>query len=521
MISKPILSIDWDSNALRIVLGASRGRSARIDQVLSVAIPAEVQRDQVESMGAFIRQALDKAKIRTRRVVADAPREEANFYTLRLPKAPLNDLANMVAYQIPKELSYPVDQAAVDFTSRSESEQEEVNDVLVAAVRKERRDFYVQVCQQAGLRLQRLGLRPNANEFAVNALLATTPHEHVLFVNVGPSTTEIDVLHKGHLVFSRAASVTIPVSFDGTVSAASDDEAGGAEDEPFSLSLTSDHPTGSLDAVVAELMIEVTRSIEAYRVTDPSASLDYAVIGGSCDIEEALAEAIEKQYKISAQPYNPAACFGWDADRGAAAGGFAATLGLVLAQAAPPHRRFDFLHPKKAETRAQRRIRRAPIAAVVAFLFITAGFVFHVLHVKPEYEQRDRLLARIDELKDTLDEHREFERMVAALEQYEQQQIVWLDKLYAVVDELPDEKQIVLKNVDMSQKEHRIRFPFRSAESNVASQLIEALDASRPPGSNRAQFKGALGAINRNQGDRYEYHGSVELQVIDRDWIED
>jgi type IV pilus assembly protein PilM len=480
-----------------------------------------VQRDNAESMGGFIRQALAKAKISAKRVVTDVPREEANFYTLRLPKAPLDDLANMVAYQIPKELPYPVEQAAVDFTCRAEAEQEEINDVLVAAVRKERRDFYIQVCEHAGLKLQRLGLRPNANEFAVNALLEATPHERVLFVDVGPNTTEIDVLHNGRLVFSRAASVTIPGDSEGTDALESEGEEGTDEDESFSLSLTGDQPAATLDAVVSELMIEVTRSIEAYRVTDASARLDHAVIGGSSEIEEALADAIEKQYRISAQPYNPASCFGWDADRGAAAGAFAPTLGLMLAQTAPPHRRFDFLHPKKAETRAQRRIKRAPIAAVVAFLFITAGFVFYALYVKPAYERQAELQATAEELEDILEEHRQFERTVAALEQYEQQQIVWLDKLYALVEELPDEKQIVIKNVDMSQKDHRMRFPYRAADSYVASNLLEALDASRAPGEDRPQFKGVLGATSRRQGDRYEYHGSVEIEITDRDFIED
>jgi len=522
MINKSLLAIDWDARMLRMVMGTMSKRSARIDQVVGVPVPADVNMRDAVSMGTFIRQALDKAKISPRRAVVNVPREQANFYTLRLPKATLNDLAGMVAFQIPKELPYPVDQAAVDFSAAAEEQQTEIHDVLVAALRNEQLDFYAQVFAQAGLKLQHVGLRPNASEFAVNALLEATPHERVLFVDVGPVTTEIDVIHNGRLVFSRAASVVIPESFAADDTSRTGSDVGEGEGEtPFSLTLAADRSAPSLDGVVAELMIEVTRSIEAYRVGNPSANLNHAVIGGNTDIEEALAEAIQKQYRISAQPYNPASCFGWDADRGAAAGAFAATLGLVLAQSAPVNRRFDFLHPKRAETRAERRIKRAPLAAATAALFVAAGVVFYVLYVKPQYDLRNQLRADIRDIKKQLDAHEEFEQMVAALQQYEQQQIVWLDKFYDVVAKLPDEKKIVLNNLDMSQKDHRIRFPYRADDANVAAELIGALDQSTTPDGAVPQFKGTLGATNLKSGDRYAYHGTVDLRVVDREFIED
>lgn len=519
MIEKPILSVDWDPRTLRMVHGAATKRSVRIDQVLSVPLPTEVRRDDAESLGTFIRSALDKARIRTKRAVVDIPRELINLYTLNLPKASQSDLASMVAFQIPKELPYPVDECVVEFTMFPEEEQEETNEVLVAAVRTERLDFYVKVFEQAGLKLQRIGLRPNANQLAVNTLLKATPRERVLFVDVGPVTTEIDVLHNGRLVFSRAASVTIPDSFDAHASPKRESESAEEKgEESFTLSIAAGQSQASLDAVVRELMIEVTRSVEAYRAAEPGANLDHAVIGGSCDLEEALAEAIQKQYKISAQPYNPATCFGWDADRGAAAGAFASTLGLVLAQTEPAHGKFDFLHPKKPVTRAQRRIRRVPIVAATALVFLVAAGVFYFNYIKPQYDTRERLQEEIYEIKQTLAKHKDFERMVAAIQEYESQQIVWLDELYDMIGALPDNKKIVLKKIDMKQKTHSVKFPYRASDSNVASALVAALDAVRLDGETRPQFRASLGATSLKPGDQYSHHGSVEIKIVDRDW---
>lgn len=515
LAEQPILSIDWDPRTLRIVHARCSRKAVRIDQVFSVPIPDTVAPGDAASLGAFIREALDQARIRTKRVVVDMPRDQVNFYTLKLPRASVNDLAGMVAFQMPRELPFPVDQAAVDFTAPAEAEQGETNDILVAAVRKSRLEVYQSVCSQAGLKLQHVGLRPNANQLAVNAMLAPTPRERVLFVDVGPATTEIDVIREGRLVFSRAADVAIPESFDDTrIEMAKEDAAGG---RPL-LSIAPGLPSkSSLEAIVRELMIEVTRSIEAYRTTDPSVSIDHAVIGGSCDIEEALAEAIRRQYHITAQPYNPAACFRWEADRGAAAGAFAATLGLALAQVQPAHSRFDFLHPKKSVSRAQRQIRRAPLAAAAAVLVVAAGGVWYWKFIRPEYQTRDRLTVEIADVEKTLEKQQEFAETVTLLRDFDTDQTVWLDTLYDVLSALPDNQSLVLAGMDLSEKDHSIKIPIRASQSDVVSGAVSALEGFRQTGKDRPMFKAAPGATSVKSGAKYAHESKLEIHLVEHE----
>lgn len=520
IVDKAFVSIDWDPGTLRIVHARATARSVKVDQVLGVPIPADVAIDDAESFGRFVREALDKARIRTRRAVVHVPRDQVNLCTLKLPKAPLSDLASMVAFQIARELPFPVDQAVVDFVVPPEEQQQDTNDVLVAAIRKDRLDFFRQVFEHAGLKLQRIGLRPNANQTAVNALLQATPRERVLFIDVGPETTEIDVLRDGRLVFSRAAAVSIPDEFSGSSSRTSVAESG--EDEASALSIVPSGPSGdSLEAVVKELMIELKRSIEAYRAIDPGGSMDHAVVGGGCDIEEALTEAVQREYNITAQTYNPAVCFGWDADRGAAAGAFAATLGLVLAQVQEPQLKFDFLFPKKMETRTQRQIKKAPLALATAAVFFAAGVVLYFNTIKPQNETREALLAQVDEIERTLDEHAEFKQIVSLLEKYEQQQIVWVDQLHDFLAVLPDEKKMVLNRIDMSQKDHQIKAPFRASDAHVGSESLEALQGVRVPDGDRPQFEVVLGGTGSKPGQKYPYTGTLIVQMVDREWETD
>ncbi len=520
IVDKSLISVDWDARTLRIVQARAKGKRVTVDQVLAVPIPADVRVDEIESMGAFLGQALSKAGIKTKTAVVDIPRERVNFHTLNLPRVSIDDTAGMVAFQVPKELHFPIDQAAVDFTIPPELDDEsETHDVLVAAVRHEEVDFYKQVFKTAGLKLVRVGLRPNANQFAVNELLKNNPHKHVLFVDVGPLTTEIDILCDGHLVFSRAADVELPAELvvpeAPTATSTPEADLGAGEDEGLSLIVTSEPEATTLERAKKALMIEVTRSIEAYKVGNPAAVLDHAVIGGSSEIEEALAEAIERQYHITAQPYNPAKCFGWNADQGAAAGAFAAALGLVLAQTQDSSLRFNFLDPKRPISVAERRVKSAPLAAAVVALFLIAGGVVYVQMIKPQHDRRAELEVAISEVEDELDSQKDFIELVKTLRDYEAHRIVWIDTLYDLAGTLPDQQKFVLSRIGLSQKSRSIKLPFRAREMNVGHGAARALEAFHPADRKEPVFAAKLGGTSTKERDDYSYIGTLTVNVAD------
>ncbi len=176
--AKQLLAIDWDSRTLRVVHALLAKREVKIDRLLSVAIPSGVDPSDPSQMGSHIRRVLDQESIYTKHAVVDIPRDQAILKTLQLPVQDQDALPGMVEIQVAKELPFPVDQAVIDYAvaggGSEASTESTVADVQVAVVRQEVLSQYASTFQAAGLKLERIGLRPFANRVAC-ASCSSTP----------------------------------------------------------------------------------------------------------------------------------------------------------------------------------------------------------------------------------------------------------------------------------------------------------------------------------------------------------
>ncbi|MCB9866377.1 MAG: hypothetical protein H6816_07055 [Phycisphaerales bacterium] len=145
-----LLAVDWDAQRLRIVHAAVRRGKVRIDKMLSVDFPPDLDQSDSAAMGGLLREVLNRLKIRTRRVLLDVPRDQALLTTLNLPAASPDEMpAARWNSRLPPELpfSYPGDRG---FTM-PETTPEARWDVLVGTVRRDVVAFYETHLRAAGL----------------------------------------------------------------------------------------------------------------------------------------------------------------------------------------------------------------------------------------------------------------------------------------------------------------------------------------------------------------------------------
>ncbi len=505
-----ILALDWDTRTLRVVHAVMSKRGVKIDRLLAAAIPSELNAADPSIMGAHIRRVLDEERISTTHAIVDIPRDQAILKTLNLPSSRADDLPGMVEIQIARELPFPAAEAVIDFVV-SGSMEGGTSDVLVAAVRREVLGHYEAVMRHAGLKLERVGLRPYANQVAIAELLKHAIPEQVLIIDLGPSLTEIDVLRNGSLAFSRAASVAIPIDVARTIGG-----TGLRLSIPLDASSSSAEagPVGAGESVISALVVEVTRSIEAYRTTDAGASVDHVVIGGDFGIEETLAETLHKKLGVTTQLYNPATSFGWDPDEGVAAAAFASALGLVLSHSDGGSLHFDFQHPKRVESRTQKRLRKAPLAAAVAILFVAAGGIVVARSTKPDRDALARIEAEIDALEEKESDYRKFLGVVKVVRDFDADQLIWVDVLYDAFSCMPTNEEWLLTNLDLNQKERRITLKTKARNRETALDVAKRLEAFRREGRDKPRFDARVGSQSEKKGEKYPFQQDLRITVL-------
>ena len=518
---KQLLAIDWDNRTLRVVHATLSKRGVQIERMLSVAIPSDVDPANPEQMGRHIRRVLDQEAIRTKHAIVDIPRDQAILKTLKLPVHDPGALPGMVEIQVAKELPFPVNQAVIDFTveqpETAETAEAAVAEVLVAAVRQEVLSQYQATFQAAGLKLDRMGLRPYANKVAVSKQLQYGMPERVLFIDLGASLTEIDILRRSMLVFSRAASVSIPRDLpdEPRLSLVRETSGGSGADADEAAQLGPEARGGGKSAIVNALLLEVTRSIEAYRAGDPGAVIDQAIIGGDVGVEEMLAEVLHRRLGIACELYNPAASFGWEPDEGAAACAFAATLGLVLGQAEDGILHLDFLHPKKRESAARKRLRKAPAVAAGVVMLLGASTWLFAKYTEEDRQKLAAMDARIAELEAKETRYKKFLDVVEDIHAFDGRQLVWVDVLHDIFYLLPSHQEFVVNQLDLQQDKSLVILKTLAKERDMPVQLIRKLEAFRREGRERPRFSTTMGPQKEKKTDRYPFSQDLRITVLD------
>ncbi len=369
-LSRRVLCLDWDKRSLRIVVARVGKNRTVLEDAHSHRVPNTVDSDDPEAMGDFIRAMLRRHRLSHRSVVVDVPRERAVINRLTLPPTPAAEVAAAIRFQAIKELPFSVDSAAIDFIIMGRDANGLATEVLLAAVTTETLNRVRLTCEAAGLTPARIGLRPYANLISILRTRGTGD-QRILFLDVGPGATEIDVMRGAALAFARSANVSVPLPVS--------DPAGREDSRVISLAEIGDLESSdeAIEAAVNEVLVETTRTLQAYRATESEARIDEIVVAGGTGIEVQLADRLRQRFELPVTLYDPTEALAVEAGEGAKLRSFSAALGLAWGLSREGSLALDFLNPKRPVSSRevlQRRARLGVLAAVMV-LVLVAGLL--------------------------------------------------------------------------------------------------------------------------------------------------
>lgn len=172
-----ILALDWEQTQIRVAVGSTGRKGARIEQVLTWPLPAELTAASAEGVGKALREALKTAGIAASAVLASVSRDRVILKTIHYPQVAAKDEPALVRFQTAKELSESPDDVIIDYSPISAVDTVGEREAMAIVVRKDILRSLQGLCRAAGLKLLAATARPVGVAGALERVrgLATPP----------------------------------------------------------------------------------------------------------------------------------------------------------------------------------------------------------------------------------------------------------------------------------------------------------------------------------------------------------
>jgi type IV pilus assembly protein PilM len=204
-----MVGLDIGSSSVKAVELSRRGRSKEFELThLGVApMPAEaiVQGAFLNSSAIVegIREAIEKAKIRTKNVAAAVCGHSVIVKKVSLPAMTREELDEQIRWEAEQYIPFDVNEVNLDFQILNSGAGEGQMEVLLVAAKKDLVDDYVQVIREAGLVPAAIDVAAFAVENAFEANYEVRPGEVVALVNIGAQVVNINIISNGAPAFTR------------------------------------------------------------------------------------------------------------------------------------------------------------------------------------------------------------------------------------------------------------------------------------------------------------------------------
>jgi type IV pilus assembly protein PilM len=207
--SKSIIGLDIGSSSVKAVEVSKRGKSKDFElSHLGVApLPPEaiVQGAFLNSSAIVdaIREAVEKAKIKTKHVAAAVSGHSVIVKRVSLPAMTREELDEQIRWEAEQYIPFDVNEVNLDFQILDDEGGEGQMDVLLVAAKKDLIDDYVQVIGEAGLTPAVVDVAAFAVENSYEANYDAGADQVVALVNIGAQVVNINVIANGVPTFTR------------------------------------------------------------------------------------------------------------------------------------------------------------------------------------------------------------------------------------------------------------------------------------------------------------------------------
>ena len=299
--TSPVLGIDISSTTVKLLELSRQGGCYRVESYAVAPLPLEAviekNVNQVETVGALIRDLVARSKTRVKRIAAAVSGSAVIIKTVTMPDG-LSDeeLEAQLAVEADQYIPYPLEEVAIDFEVLAPAANNTVT-VLLVACHQQTIDARVDALEIAGLTVGIMDVEVLAMGRALALLEKQLPGENlrsVAMVDIGASMTTLSVFSDGESVYTREQFFGDKQLTDEIMNryGLSFEEAGLAKKQQ---GLPEDYEQEVLQPFREALVQQVSRSLQFFLSSSEHASLDCIVLCGDVASISGLGELAQER----------------------------------------------------------------------------------------------------------------------------------------------------------------------------------------------------------------------------------
>ena len=372
-----LVSIECDSNEVRIAVGSSGLTGLTLEHVVSGPLSLATNEDPLNSPKTLeaVQTLLKGIGVKSGNVVFCVGRGTIELRSLTLPTTDKNELPDMVRFAALRQFANVGDHWPIDFVVLP-SQQENMTDCLAASINPATVERLNRVTESLGLTLTHIVLRPMASAMLAALKQPQLANSTVLLVEMFRDEADMAVLDQGHVVFMRNVRFS--------------------------------HPTDS-PANLQTLQGEIKRTIIAAASQRTDLKVEYVRIWGSQSHRSEMCATLTASLGQPVESIDPfdlldaSKAVRLEAANGTEAilGKFASSIGGLIATQASD-RIIDFSNPRK-KVEAKSPLARYALAGTAAAVLLGCGYGWHWMKhsaLDSEISQLNSELAKnVDSLK--------------------------------------------------------------------------------------------------------------------------
>lgn len=314
----PLVGIDISSTAVKLLeLSQTTGRagtSYRVEAYGVEPLPsnAVVEKNiaEVDAVGEAIRAAVKRSGTKAKNAAVAVSGSAVITKVISMPASLSDqDLESQIQLEADQYIPYPLEEVNIDFEVLGQSEKNpELVDVLLAASRSENVDDRVAALELAGLTAAVVDVEAYAMENACTQLVDQLPEggeeQTIAIVDVGATTTTLNVLHNNKIIYTREQNfggrqLTEEIQRRYGLSM---EEAGMAKRQG---GLPDNYVPEVLDPFKEAMVQQVSRSLQFFFSSSAYSSVEHIVLAGGSSSIPGVDDLIEEKLGTSASVANP------------------------------------------------------------------------------------------------------------------------------------------------------------------------------------------------------------------------